>query len=121
VKELPPSASKKPASVERASELVVVDVAPSSSSRPTVGSALMRLIKSLPALVVWALLCCIATIVWLIAAVSILVQRRYAAGLRTFMVGVLRYQARLLAYHASVVDSYPPFELDAPDPPAPAT
>ena len=83
---------------------------------PTVGSALLRLVKSIPAAIVLGLLTAIGTVVWLIAAVSILVCRRYAAGLRTYLIGVLRYQARLLAYHASLVTEYPPFELDEAHP-----
>ena len=100
--------------VDRANELVTIQVHPAAIARPTVGSALLRLAKTLPGLAVWALLCCIGSIVWLIAAVSILFRRRYATGLRTYMIGVLRYQACLLAYHASLVDAYPPFELDDP-------
>ncbi|MFQ5473211.1 MAG: DUF4389 domain-containing protein, partial [Dehalococcoidia bacterium] len=33
-------------------------------------------------------------------------------GLYNFNLGVMRWEARLLAYHSSLVDPYPPFSLD---------
>ena len=51
-------------------------------------------------------------IVWLIAAISILLSERYPEGLWNFQRGLVRWQARLLGYLASLLDPYPPFSLD---------
>lgn len=79
---------------------------------PTVGSALLRLIFSIPSAFVLGLLSIIGAILWIIAAVMVLVQEDYPEGIYNFNVGVLRWQARLLAYHASLVEPYPPFAVD---------
>ena len=42
----------------------------------------------------------------------ILIQETYPGGIYNYLRGVLRWQARLLAYMASLVDEYPPFALD---------
>ncbi len=54
----------------------------------------------------------ISVIVWLIAAVMVLIRESYPEGLYNFQRGVLRWEARLLGYHASLVEEYPPFALD---------
>ena len=86
------------------------DVQPSGS--PTIGSALLRWITSIPSAIVLGLLQWVATIVWIIAAVQVLMQETYSEGLYDFQCGVVRWQTRLLAYHASLVDGYPPFAFD---------
>ena len=55
----------------------------------------------------------------------VLIQESYPEGLYDFQCGVVRWQARLLVYHASLVDGYPPFAFDmgprvAVEPGAPA-
>jgi hypothetical protein len=57
--------------------------------------------------------------VWLIAAVSILFTEKYFDSLFRFQLGVMRVQARLFAYHASLVEEYPRFALAGEPPPAP--
>ena len=79
---------------------------------PSVGSALLRLIMSIPSLIVFGILQWVAGIIWFIAAVMILIQETYPQGLYDFQCGVVRWQARLVAYHASLVDEYPPFAFD---------
>ena len=79
---------------------------------PTIGSALLRLIYSIPSAFVFLLLGIVSVIVWLIAAVMVLMQESYPEGLYNFQRGVLRWEARLLGYHASLVEEYPPFALD---------
>lgn len=74
---------------------------------PTIGAALLRLVYSLPALVVLAILSFAATILWVVAAIWILVAERAPAGLADFFALTLRYQFRLIAYHLSLVDRYP--------------
>ncbi len=83
-----------------------------ASGSPTTGSALMRLITSIPSALVLALLSVAATITAIIAAVFVLVRENYPDGLYAFHTGVVRWGARLLAYHGSLVDEYPPFDLD---------
>jgi hypothetical protein len=39
-------------------------------------------------------------------------QEQYSEGLYNFQLGIMRWQGRLLAYLASLVDPYPPFALD---------
>ena len=84
---------------------------------PSVGSALLRIFLSIPSFIVLGVLGWVAGIIWLIATVMILVQDNYPEDLFNFLRGYLRWTARLLAYHSSLVDGYPPFALDN----APAT
>ncbi len=74
---------------------------------PTPGSALLRLLYSLPALLLLALLSFAATFLWVVAAIWILVAQRAPAGLADFFALTLRYQFRLVAYHLSLTDRYP--------------
>jgi len=86
---------------------------------PTPADALWRLLASLPEALILAILGWVAGIVWLISLVFVLVTEAVPAGLLGFQRGLLRWQARLLAYHASVVDVAPPYALDTgPEPPA---
>ncbi len=95
---------------ERPEEIVRFEIRASGS--PTVGSALLRLIYSIPSAFVFLLLGIVSVIVWLIAAVMVLMRESYPEGLYNFQRGVLRWEARLLGYHASLVEEYPPFALD---------
>jgi hypothetical protein len=103
---------------EKPEEIVRFEVSPGGS--PTVGSALLRLIYSIPSALVLGLLGIVSAVIWLIAAVMVLIQENYPNGLYNFQRGVLRWEARLLGYHASLVDQYPPFALDTGPEPAPA-
>lgn len=87
---------------------------------PTVGTALLRLIYSIPSALVVSLLGIVSAVIWIIAAIMVLVQESYSEGLYNFQRGVLRWEARLLGYHASLVDEYPPFALDTGPEAAPA-
>jgi hypothetical protein len=96
-----------------------------NSGTPTVGSALLRLIMSIPSAFVLVLLGIVGFFVWIVAVISILIHENYSDGLYNFQLGIMRWQARLLAYHASLVDEYPPFAIDgghesAPPLPPPA-
>jgi len=95
---------------EKAEELVKFDVQPSGA--PTVGSALLRLIYSIPSAIVLGLLGVVSEVLWIIAAIMVLVQENYPDGIYNFQRGVVRWEARLLGYHASLVEQYPPFALD---------
>jgi hypothetical protein len=110
---------------EKPEELVRFEVR--TSGTPTVGSALLRLIYSIPSALVLGLLSIVGFVVLLIAIISVLISESYPDGLYDFQRGILRWEARLLGYHASLVGEYPPFALDtgpesggAPAPAAPA-
>jgi hypothetical protein len=87
---------------------------------PTLGSALLRLIYSIPSAIILGVLSWVSAIVWVIAAVQILLQEKYSDGLYDFQCGVVRWNARLLGYHASLVEPYPPFAFDTGAAPATA-
>lgn len=82
------------------------------ATTPTVGSALMRLVYSLPSAVALAVLGLATVVTWIVAALTILVRENYEDSLYRYHCGVVRWAARLLAYHASLTDRYPPFEID---------
>lgn len=83
------------------------------TGRPTVGSALLRLVMSIPSAFVLCLLGIVSWVLWLVAFITILVTRTVPAGIVAFQTGYLRWLARLAAYHASYVEEYPPFELSS--------
>jgi Domain of unknown function (DUF4389) len=82
------------------------------SGTPTTGSTLLRILYVIPSLIVFAFLMWIGSIVWVIALVCVLVKGRYPAGLWRFLRGLLRWEACVLAYLASLNDRYPPFTLE---------
>ena len=82
------------------------------SGTPTVGSALLRIILAIPSAIVIALIGIVGWVVWVVAAISILISERYPESLWNFQCGVVRWEARLLAYLASLVEEYPPFAFD---------
>jgi hypothetical protein len=82
------------------------------SGSPTVHSALLRIVYAIPGVLVLAFLTFIGAIVWVIALLFVLVDEKYPAGLWRLLLGLVRWEARLLAYLASLVDRYPPFTLE---------
>ena len=82
------------------------------SGSPTVGSALLRILWAIPSLIVLAILSFIGSIVWFVGVVLVLVEESYPEGLWRFLLGLLRWEACLLAYLASLVEDYPPFTLE---------
>jgi hypothetical protein len=86
-----------------------------ATGAPTVGSALLRLLTSIPSFAVLWILACVSGFVTLISAILVLVNSPIPPALIGYQRGVLRWQARLLAYHASLVVEYPPFALDTED------
>lgn len=81
------------------------------SGSPTLGSALLRIVNVIPSLVVLAILTFAGAIVWLIAIVCVLISETYPEGMWRFLLGIVRWEACVLAYLASLVDRYPPFTL----------
>ena len=86
------------------------------SGSPTVATALLRILKAIPSALVLTLVGLVSCVVWLIAAISILRNEQYPEPLWNFQHGVIGWQARLLAYLASLVEPYPPFSLNTPTP-----
>jgi hypothetical protein len=82
------------------------------SGSPTVGSALLRILYAIPSLIVLAILGLVGAIVWLIAVVLILINENYPESFWRFQLALVRWEAWLLAYLASLVDRYPPFRLE---------
>ena len=93
------------------------------SGSPTVGFALLRILYAIPSLIVLAILTCVGSIIWVIAVIGVLVDENYPESLWRFQLGVVRWEARMLAYLASLVDSHPPFtfETGSTSPAAPST
>ena len=104
---------------EKPEEIVHFEV--KTEGTPTVGSALLRLIYSIPSAFVLFIIGIVSAVVWIIAAVMILIQERYSEGLYNFQCGVVRWETRLLGYHGSLVDRYPPFAPDTRPEPSPGT
>lgn len=63
-------------------------------------------------LLMLALLVYVGAIVWVIAAVLVLADGSYPESVWRFLLGIVRWEACLLAYLASLVDHYPPFTLE---------
>jgi Domain of unknown function (DUF4389) len=83
---------------------------------PSTGWAMLRLLTSLPALILLALLCLVAVPVWVIGAIAILIAGRLPSLLADYLALVLRYEVRIVAYHLSLVDRYPSFDTAPPVP-----
>jgi hypothetical protein len=79
---------------------------------PSVGSASLRILYAIPSLIVLAILGFVGAIVWLTGVVLVLANERYPDSLWRFLLGLVRWEAHLLAYLASLVDEYPPFTLE---------
>jgi hypothetical protein len=86
------------------------DVTPQGT--PTVGSALLRFLTSIPSGLIVSALASVGYIIWIIASIMIFFQGDYPSGLYDFQRGIVRWVARLVAYHSSLVQEYPPFAFD---------
>lgn len=89
------------------------------SGRPTIGSALLRVILSIPSAVALCLLGFVSCILWFVSVFSILIGEHVPPSILTWQAGFLRWQARLAAYHASLVEEYPPFSFGERSTPLP--
>jgi hypothetical protein len=87
-----------------------VDLQITPGGRPTPGSALLRVITTIPAAVLLALLGAVAGLAWIVGAMSILLTEQMPAVVADFLALTLRVQFRLVAYHLSLVDRYPSLE-----------
>ncbi len=82
------------------------------SGEPTPGGVLLRIVTAIPHFIVLALLGIVAGLLILVAAIMILVNETYPAGIYDFLRAYLRWEARVLAYLAGFVQDYPPFAFD---------
>lgn len=89
----------------------VVRVVVRPGAAPTASRAVLRLVTSLPHAFLLAVLGAVACLVSFVAALSILVARRYSATLQRFQRDVVAWMTRLFAYHTALVEPYPPFLL----------
>ena len=89
-------------------------------ARPSTQSALLRLLTSIPSALALLLLGILSGLFALCALITILIDRSVPAWILSFQEGFLRWQARLDAYHASLVDEYPPFSFVHDEHPASA-
>jgi Domain of unknown function (DUF4389) len=71
-----------------------------------------RLILVIPQLIVLSVLGLVAFLAFVIAFFAVLFTGRWPEGLRTFVVGVLRWSTRVSAYLYLLTDEYPPFSLE---------
>ena len=90
---------------ERSVELQV-----EAGGAPTTGSALLRILYSIPAAIFLAVLSFIGVLLWIVGAVWVLFAQRVPAAIADYLAMTLRYQFRLVAYHLSLVDRYPSLE-----------
>lgn len=82
------------------------------TGQPTIGSALGRLVTSIPNALVLAVLGIGSGILTVFAVIVVLAAAPMPGWILAYQRGVLRWQARLAAYHASLVEEYPPFVLE---------
>jgi hypothetical protein len=93
-----------------------VRVAIRTGGHPSVTDALLRLVTSLPAALLVALLMVPASIFALVGVVTVLVAGTQAEPLLRFQRMVIGYAGRLAAYHADLVADYPTFTSDPAGP-----
>lgn len=82
------------------------------TGRPTIGSALLRLLTSIPSGLVLCVLWMVSGILCFVSVFFVLFGAAIPGSILGYQRGILRWQTRLLAYHASLVEEYPPFSLD---------
>lgn len=90
---------------------VRVDVRPALTDRNRL-TTFFRYFMVLPSAIVLMVIGIGAAVAMLIAAIAVLVTGRWPEGLRTFVLGYLRWSTRLYGYAYLLTDEYPPFSLD---------
>lgn len=90
------------------------DAALEIEPRPTASAsaAMLRLLTSIPAVLLLIVLSVVAGVLWIIGAIAILIAQRLPPAIADLIALTLRYQFRLFAYHLSLVDAYPSLEPD---------
>ena len=82
------------------------------AGEPTAGGVLLRIITAIPHLIVLSIIGFVAIILMIVAAIMILVQEKYPAGIFGFIRADLRWNARMYGYLGGLAQDYPPFALD---------
>ena len=90
---------------------VRIDIQPQLTDRNRV-TVFFRLILAIPQVIRLVVLGFVAGITSIIGFFAVLFTGKWPAGLRQFVVGVLRWWTRLEAYFLLLTDVYPPFSLD---------
>jgi hypothetical protein len=96
----------------------IVELAITTTGRPTSMTALGRLITGIPSAFVLAILGIFGGLVWLWAAITILVHEQVGETAFHFLAGLQRWSVRLLAYQGVLVEEYPPFSFEDAELPA---
>ena len=81
------------------------------SGSPARRSALLRIVYAIPSVIVLAVITWVGTIVWFFAMLLVFFTGSYPESWWHFLRGIVGWEARLVAYLASLVDRYPPFSL----------
>jgi hypothetical protein len=89
-----------------------VDLRIELGGKPTSSSTLLRLLNSIPAVILLVVLTVVACPLWILGAVWILATERMPDFVRDYLTVTLRYQFRFAAYHLSLVDRYPRLSRD---------
>jgi hypothetical protein len=82
---------------------------------PRGGAALARLVTTLPHAIVLSVLGVASVLVAVAMGISVLVTGKAPDALYGFQRDVVAWIGRVLAYHSSLVDTYPPFALTTGD------
>ena len=90
---------------------VRVDIIPELENRNRLTVA-FRLILAIPQIIVLAFLGLAAFVAVIVGFFAVLFTGSWPAGLRDFVVNVMRWSLRVQAYLALLTDEYPPFALD---------
>jgi hypothetical protein len=98
-----------------------VDLQIAIGGTPTVASSLLRILTSLPALLLVVVLSLAAALAWLVGAAFVLAAERMPTMLADFLTLTLRVQFRMVAYHLSLVERYPSLEESVAGEPERAT
>jgi hypothetical protein len=88
-----------------------VDFVPELEGRNRL-TTFFRVLLVLPHLIVMLFVFLVAFVCFLIAFFAVLFTGRWPAGLRSFVVGALRWNLRANAYFFLLTDEYPPFSLE---------
>jgi hypothetical protein len=71
-----------------------------------------RIILVIPQVILLGVLVVAAFVALVIAFFAVLFTSRWPEGLRSFIVGVMRWGTRVSAYFLLLTDTYPPFSLE---------
>jgi hypothetical protein len=81
------------------------------TGRPSVGTSLARLVMSIPSAIALCFVGIVSCVLWVVALFTILFAGTVPRSILEFQTGYLRWQARLAAFHGSLVEEYPPFSF----------